>query len=538
METTLDLVESFVLESGARWGEVATDDQREDMEALLGEGGRRKHFWLRARGRSKSMDTGAATLATMLSGDVHGGDEMYAAAAGREQAGILARKMRQIAELTPELATAVEVQNFRVVTPRTGAILDVISSDLATSWGKTPRWLFVDEICNHDGTEGAKGFVDALLTALPKRRDSVALMASTPSSPNHWSRDLWDFAQGDALWRCSRSDGPAPWQDPAELESERRRLPVALWRRLYLCEWAELDDALATLEQVKACIGHEGILGPDPEYAYVHGADLSYARDTTAVATCHVEVRGGREVLVVDRVRAWRPGKGGRQIPLAEVQEYGSARAREYGGMINADPYQGVVIIQKWREAGHQVKAATFNPLSNSRRASLLLSLIRERQIDLPADETELFNEITSLRLAEGSTPGVLKLTTDGSSEGHFDRVMAVMLCAEELMSRPAGSWLDAYSAVLCDECHQAYGSDMDSCPRCYPQAQRPAARDVPAGSEPVGAGGWMAAYGAKICDRGHAYVPRKGRDGCPRCGQGGGQSRIASPFPRAGGMR
>ena len=521
----------MVLEDGSRWGESAVPEQWDDMEALLSPGGVRKHFWLRARGRSKSLDTGAATLATMLSGEVHGGDEMYAAAAGREQAGILARKMRQIAELTPELATAVDVQNFRVVTPRTGAILDVISSDLATSWGKTPRWLFVDEICNHDGTEGAKGFVDALLTALPKRRDSVALMASTPSSPNHWSRELWDFALADSLWRCSRSDGPAPWQDPAELESERRRLPVALWRRLYLCEWAELDDALATLEQVRACIGHEGILGPDPEYAYVHGADLSYARDTTAVATCHVEVRGGREVLVVDRIRAWRPGKG-KQIPLGDVADYGAARAREYGGMINADPYQGVVIIQKWREAGHQVKAATFNPLSNSRRASLLLSLIRERQIDLPEDEPELFNEITSLRLAEGSTPGVLKLTTDGSSEGHFDRVMAVMLCAEELMSRPAGSWLDAYAAVVCDECHQAYASDLDTCPRCHPQSHRARDRDVPADAEPMGGGGWMAAYGAKICGNGHAYVPRKGRDGCPRCGPGAGPS-----LPRVAGL-
>ena len=340
---------------------------------------------------------------------------MYAAAAGREQAGILARKMRQIAECTPELATAVDVQNFRVVTPRTGAILDVISSDLATSWGKTPRWLFVDEICNHDGTEGAKGFVDALLTALPKRRDSRGPHGVDAVAARTTGRGTCGTSRiADSLWRCSQSDGPAPWQDPAELESERRRLPVALWRRLYLCEWAELDDALATLEQVRACIGHEGILGPDPEYAYVHGADLSYARDTTAVATCHVEVRGGREVLVVDRIRAWRPGKG-KQIPLGDVADYGAARAREYGGMINADPYQGVVIIQKWREAGHQVKAATFNPLANSRRASLLLSLIRERQIDLPADEPELFNEITSLRLAEGSTPG--------RAEAHHRRV-------------------------------------------------------------------------------------------------------------------
>ncbi len=527
MTAPIDLVASMVLEDGSRWGESAIGEQWEDMEALLCGNGQRRHFWLRARGRSKTFDTGAATLATMLAGKVHGGDEMYAAAAGREQAGILGRKIRQIAECTPELAGSVDVQNFRVVTPRTGAILDIISSDLATSWGKTPRWLFGDEVCNHDDTETAKGFLDALLTSLPKRRDSVCLLASTPSSPNHWSRELWDFALSDPLWRCSQAQGPAPWQDPAELDSERRRLPVALWRRLYLCEWAELDDALATLEQVRACIGHEGILGPDPEHAYVHGADLSYARDTTAVATCHVEIRGGREVLVVDRIRAWRPGKG-KQIPLGEVAQYGSDRAREYGGMINADPYQGVVIIQKWREAGHQVKAATFNPLANSRRASLLLSLIRERQIDLPADEQELFHEITSLRLAEGSTPGVLKLTTDGSSEGHFDRVMAVMLAAEELMSRPAGSWLTAYGTVICDDCGAAYAEQLGMCPSCHPHERR-ASQDSPdtvPGSS-AGGGGWMAAYGAKICGNGHAYVPKKGREGCPRCLPGAGGAQL-----------
>ena len=141
------------------------------------------------------------------------------------------------------------------------------------------------------------------------------------------------------------------------------------------------------------------------------------------------------------------------------------------------------------------MKAATFNPLANSRRASLLLSLIRERQIDLPEDEQELFHEITSLRLAEGSTPGVLKLTTDGSAEGHFDRVMAVMLCAEELMSRPAGSWLGAYAAVLCDECHQAYADDLDGCPRCHPEHGRASRSTATArtstGSPSQRAGGW-----------------------------------------------
>ena len=358
----------------------------------------------------------------------HGGDEMYAAAAGREQAGILGRKIRQIAEMHPRTGRRVDVQNFRVVTPRTGAILDIISSDLATSWGKTPRWLFIDEIVQprrHRDGQGLRGRPPDLAAQAP--RLGLPAAASTPSSPNHWSRGLWDFALADPLWRCSQAAGPAPWQDPAELDSERSRLP---WPCGGACTCASGPNSTTPSppsSRSGPASATRASSAPTPSYAYVHGADLSYARDTTAVATCHVEIRGGREVLVVDRIRAWRPGKG-RQIPLGEVADYGSRRVREYGGMIHADPYQGVVIIQKWRKAGHQVKAATFNPLANSRRASLLLGLIRERQIDLPEDEVELFHEITSLRLAEGSTPGVLKLTTDGSAEGHFDRVMAVML--------------------------------------------------------------------------------------------------------------
>ena len=124
----IDLVASMVLEDGSRWGESAIPEQWEDMEALLTSGGPAQAFLAACKRQvARRLDTGAATLATMLAGKVHGGDEMYAAAAGREQAGILARKIRQIAEMTPELAGSVDVQNFRVVTPRTGAILDIIS---------------------------------------------------------------------------------------------------------------------------------------------------------------------------------------------------------------------------------------------------------------------------------------------------------------------------------------------------------------------------------------------------------------------------
>lgn len=469
----------------------------------------------------------------MLSGDLRGGDELYAAAAGREQAGLLARKIRLIAETTPELHGAVDVQNFRVVTPRTGAILDVISSDLSTSWGKTPRWLFVDEVANHDSTEVAKGFIDSLLTSLPKRRDSVCVMATTPSSPNHWSHDLWDTAREDALWRCSVVAGPAPWQDPAELESERRRLTPSLWRRLFLCEWSELDDQLATIEQVRALVGHEGSLPPDPAFSYVHGVDLSSVHDTTAVATCHAEERNGRQVLVLDRLRAWQPSRG-RKVPLDEVEEYVTSVARDYGGMIHLDPWQGLPGAQRWRNAGYQVKEARFNPQENSRRANLLLSLIRERQLDL-LEDGDLFREITSLRLMEGTTPGVLKLTSDASGKGHFDRAMALMLCAQELMTRPSGSYRDAYGSVRdCEACKRVYRSERSSCTWCSapnPDYVPPKRAGGGEGERDervrVNASSWAAAYyppNPVKCAQGHVY-DGEAHERCPSC-TGAGQQR------------
>ena len=146
----IDLVASMVLEDGARWGECATPDQWEDMTRPPDPGGPRRHFWLRARGRSKTTDTGAATVATMLAGGVRGGDEMYAAAAGREQAGAAGPQDPRHRRADPRARRARSRCRTSGSSPSApGAVLDILSSDLATSWGKTPRWLFIDEICNH-----------------------------------------------------------------------------------------------------------------------------------------------------------------------------------------------------------------------------------------------------------------------------------------------------------------------------------------------------------------------------------------------------
>jgi len=537
----LGLVASMVLENGARWGEVATPDQWEDMTALLAPGGPRRHFWLRARGRSKTQDAGSATLATMLAGNVRAGDEMYAAAAGREQAGLLARKIRSIADQTPEFAGAVDVQNFRIVTKRTGAVLDILSSELASSWGKTPRWLFIDEICNHESGQRDRDFITSLLTALVKRpADAVCLVGSTPSSPEHWSRKIWDDAVTSPLWRTSLVSGPAPWQDPEELAEERRNLPDFMWRRLFECEWVAAGDALADAEALAECTRHDGSLAPRPGVAYVVAFDLSVSTDHTAVAVMHLGERDGAREVIVDKLEAWVPGHG-RQVDLADVEMWIAQAAREYGGaMIVGDPYQAVSMIGRLRENGFQVKPVTFSSGANSKRAQMLLRLVRDRQLDIP-DDAALRSEFLSLRLAEGTSPGILRLTSDGSSLGHFDRVTAVMLGAEELLARPTSSWKDYCGTTrVCGACSRTYLASMPACRFCQTPNPDPVAAPEPR-REPVPAppqpGSWASAYlppDAKRCPQDHLYAGSHG-DQCPKCAMGARLGMTSLPGALAG---
>jgi hypothetical protein len=78
----------------------------------------------------------------------------------------------------------------------------------------------------------------------------------------------------------------------------------------------------------------------------------------------------------------------------------------------------------------------TFTAQSNSRRALLILELVRGRRLLLP-DEAEVVTEFAAVRLRETS-PGVYRY--DHDSGKHDDRVTAISLGAHHLLEQPAMS--------------------------------------------------------------------------------------------------
>jgi Phage Terminase len=433
-DSALRLLHALVVDDqGTRWGERATDLQDRDARALLDADAPRRHWVGRSRGYSKTDDLAAITVVVLLE-QLRPGDEALAVAADRDQAAIIVRRIRWIAARTPELSRALEVGAYDVRT-RSGVKFECLSADAASSWGRSPRWAVVDELCQHPETPNARTLWESISTACVKVQGRLAVI-TTAGDPSHWSRAVYEHALKDEAWRVSEAHGPAPWLPPEEVEAERRRLPESSFRRLFRNEWVATEDRLLSPEDVRACAHLAGPLDRQPYIVYVVGVDLAVRRDRAVVAVAHSEPLDGTEgvCVVVDHLDVFR-ASGEHDIDLEQVEGCVEARARTYNGAaVIFDPAMAHSMMQRLTRAGVRVIEHTFSAQSNSKRALALLELVRSHRLALP-DERELIDEFTALRLVERG-PGLFRYDHDPGR--HDDQVTAIGLCSHHLLEQPS----------------------------------------------------------------------------------------------------
>ena len=242
----------------------------------------------------------------------------------------------------------------------------------------------------------------------------------------------------DPAWRVSETHGPAPWLDPVEVVSERRRLPESAWQRLFENRWCASEDRLLPYEDVEACAVLPGRLDPERHLRYVMGVDLAVRRDRSAVAVCHAESMGegsGGDVRIMcDSLDVFQAARR-RDIDLQAVEECIAARSRQYHHAdVIFDPAKAELMMQRLRSAGLHVIEHTFTVSSNSKRALTLLELVRGRRLALP-DEREVVQEFAALRLVERG-PGLYRYGHD--PDKHDDRVTAIGLASVHLLEQPS----------------------------------------------------------------------------------------------------
>jgi phage terminase large subunit-like protein len=436
----LHLLMSLVLEDGRRWGEAARPFQRSDAAAVLDLSGPRRHFHTRPRGGSKTTDLAGIGAAVLLE-QAPAGSRSYAFAADRDQAGLLLDAVNGFASRTPEIAGALRVEAARVANTRTDATLSIMASDDASAWGLKPYVTIVDELAQWASTPGPRRLWRAIFSALPKVSNSRLVCLTSAGDPAHWSHGVLEraLAQPDR-WRVSQTLGPCPWLNEADLEEQRKELPVWEFARLHLNQWTAADDRLTSIDDLRACVTLEGPLAPDPRWGYVVAADLSTKRDTTVVAVCHLELIIDNETgaslgerMVMDRMITWTP-HGGQRVSLPEVEEAIAQAARSFRAPLVIDPWQAVGMAQRLRERGIFVDEFVFSQQSVGRLALTLHNLIKNHALAIP-DDQELIDELANVRLRE-TAPGVYRM--DHDSDKHDDRAIALALAAQWLLQVPA----------------------------------------------------------------------------------------------------
>lgn len=71
-----------------------------------------------------------------------------AAAADRDQAVLLRDAVERIVRVNPQLCAGLKFQRHVILNPATGSKLDIISSDVESSWGQLPDFVVCDELCH------------------------------------------------------------------------------------------------------------------------------------------------------------------------------------------------------------------------------------------------------------------------------------------------------------------------------------------------------------------------------------------------------
>ncbi len=444
MSDALDLLAGLQMEDGRRWGQMATPEQLADAKAVLDPAGPAMFFYTRPRGGAKTDDL-AAVVVVWLAILAAPGARAYGAAADRDQAALLIDSIRGFANRTPGLAGALQIDAWRVSNRTTGATFEALAADGPGAFGLRPALLVVDEVAQWPDTPGPKLLWEALVSSMAKVPGSKLVVLTSAGSPSHWSYRVLQHARTSEQWRTSEWPGPVPWVDPVALEEQRGLLTESQFNRLHMNLWTEPEDALATHADVMAC----AILdGPQPfgsdKTPYCIAVDLGVKRDRSVLVVAHSEAadthwNGSRRIdggtrVVIDRKLLWKPTKL-RPVRLEDVEEAILQTWESYGRpAVVVDPWQAIGLAQRLRDRGVRVEEFAFSASSVGRLAGVLYGLIRDHRLAIDSHDTELVNELSSVRLRE-SSPGSYRM--DHGPSGHDDQAVAVALAAQHLLATP-----------------------------------------------------------------------------------------------------
>lgn len=360
--------QAFII--GSLFGWVREDCTRRFRRAYIEQG----------KGNGKSPLAGGIGLYG-LTADNEPGAQIYAAAAKKDQAGILFQDAVKMARQSPALSRILQMsggigREYNMAYIKQGSFFRPISRDAGkTGSGPRPHMALCDEVHEHPDRQ----IMEMLERGFKFRRQPLLLMITNSGTDrnsvcweehehavkvaagNHDAKDDDAAYLGEVIddttfsYVCALDKGDDPLNDPscwakanpllgvtltdeylAGVVAQAKAMPGKLngILRLHFCKWTDAETAWITRETLEPCIADFDPLDLHMDQPVWVGCDLSQNRDITALAcvvrTGEVEVEAERDgkVQTVTKptydawIEAWTPGDTLAGRALRDKQPY------------------------------------------------------------------------------------------------------------------------------------------------------------------------------------------------------------------------
>lgn len=346
-------------------------------------------------------------------------------AASKDQAKLLRDAIDGLYRRNEWLAEKLEIQRYVVVNRQTGSELEIISADEATSHGKLPDFVVVDELTHHVKS----GLWESLLAGSAKRANCMLVVITNAGlgKGKSWQWRIREIFREAESCYFSRSEGPvATWITRERLDFQRKSLPPAAFNRLWLNQWQTGDgDALDPADIEACCVLSGPVRFRVPGIEYVAGLDLGIKRDHAGFVVVALDWQARKIRLV--QCESWKPSGPYAEVDLASVERTIRSAHGTYNlaGMIY-DKYEAVYMVQQLRNTGLPMISFEFSsPKNRDEMARTLMCVFRHRMLEL-YHEPLLMADLAKLSIVE--KPYGLKLTAVRDETGHADRATALAI--------------------------------------------------------------------------------------------------------------
>jgi hypothetical protein len=352
-----------------------------------------RRFWIE-RTKKASKDADLAIMLVWLIAFARRPFYAQVAAADKDQAAIVRRRMEALLHFNPWLKSLIEVKQYRVIQVRGLAVLDILAADIAGSHGETPDLLVCNELSHVSKWE----FVENLLDNADGVAEGMVIIATNAgtrgSRPEVMRKNAIasQKAKDDRTlrWRCLIYSRPAPWHSEAVLADAKERNSPSRYARLWWGKWTSGSGDALQEDDIDRCLKmHDGPIDkPEKGWTYLAGLDLGISHDHAAMVIVGINVMEVR--MRIAWMRAWAPDPKTKKVDLVDVQETTERMFNLFKlQYVGCDPYEARLMMQQLRRKRVPMQEMTFSsPKNLTLMASALVQAISGKVLTIEERES------------------------------------------------------------------------------------------------------------------------------------------------------